>query len=95
VRQTWSNEEVLAAFEDYLQVTLVVGNADVHRLREDALATVREFVRAIDPVPLSEALVKEMKFFERHGKRSHGRAIGMAYFREFRDSVLKSKRHKR
>ncbi len=94
-----NGEEELVAFEEWLRGRLVIGGRNMTDVQDKALAAVREFARAIDPVPLSESTVKEMKRFEYDAKRRAIRkgtagpyAIGMGYFREFRDTVLKRRR---
>jgi hypothetical protein len=60
------NEEVLTAFREYLQAH-PLKIADV-TTEAKALAILREFATAIDPVPLAEATLQEIKVFERDHK---------------------------
>ena len=59
-----SNEEVLTAFSEWLQMYPVLCEIPAN----DASTIVREFAAAIDPVPLAEATIKEMRVFERDHK---------------------------
>lgn len=86
-----NGEEELVVFEEWLPGRLIIGRINTTNQQDMALAVVREFAKAIDPNPLSEVTIKEMKLFEHEAKRRDkaAYALGMVYFREFRDTVLK------
>jgi hypothetical protein len=89
-----NGEEELVVFEEWLRSHLVIGGVNMTNQQDSALAAVRELGKAIDPTPLSEVTVKEMKLFEREARcrDKAAYALGMVYFREFRDTVLKPRR---
>ena len=103
-----NNEEVLTAFEDYLDspptderarlLSSIIGDS---LSREDVLNKVREYALVIDPIPLAETTIREMKVFVSDGKKGppipreierYRRYVAMEIFRSFRDSVLKPRK---
>ena len=108
-RHAMTNQDVLSAFQEYLDspptderarlLSSIIGDS---LSRQDVLNKVREYALVIDPVPLAETTIKEMRVFVADGKKGLGSAISreiehyrryvaMEVFRCFRDSVLKKK----
>jgi hypothetical protein len=63
--QAGTNEQVVNAFGEYLESVYVPVD-----IRPEALTILREFAAAIDPVPLAETTLQEIRTFERDHKSS-------------------------
>jgi hypothetical protein len=91
-----SNEEVFAAFSDWLpqyRVGTVNGRPLISDERFEAmLATVWEFAAFIEPKPLAQSTKAETRAFKRQiprGPKSRSSIMGIEFFESFRANVLK------